>query len=201
MGARKLFKSLRRNNSVGGKDVASNGGVVEGNSCEKNSSKDTTVLERPKISDASFDSVAINMDSLFKYEEVVSLLSCGLCEKYCGANLVQCRKGHVLCRGCKSEAKITSCKICKQTFVDAPNVVLEKLISMVALPCRFRASGCMEFVFSDQKLEHETFCPYRPITCQYAPKGCSAELPYKDISSHHRQCTYNPRSSVMTSKK
>ena len=104
--------------------------------------------------------------------------------------------GHVICRGCKTEAKLTSCKICKQTFVDAPNIVLEKLISMIALPCRFRATGCTDFVFSDKKLEHETFCPYRPINCQYAINGCCEELPYKDISQHHHKCSYNPRSPV-----
>ena len=138
---------------------------------------------------------SVNMDSLFKYEELVGLLSCGICEKYCGSNLVQCRKGHVLCKGCKAEGKITSCKTCKQTFVDAPNLVLEKLISMIAFPCRFRPSGCEEFVFSNAKLEHETFCPCRPISCQYEDKGCSQELPYKDIKKHHLQCSYNPRCS------
>ena len=221
MGARKLFKSLSLRihsdrSSGGGEGGGSSeasgrgpgvhgcvgvgagtgdgqGGPVgvtgRGVSCDT-----TNTVGRPKISDESVVH-SVNMDSLFKYEELVGLLSCGICQKYCGTNLVQCRKGHVLCKGCKAEGKITSCKICKQTFVDAPNLVLEKLISMIALPCRFRPSGCSEYVFSNAKLEHETFCPCRPISCQYEDKGCSEELPYKDIKKHHLQCSYNPRCS------
>ena len=102
-------------------------------------------------------------------------------------------KGHVICKNCKTVSKLTSCQTCKQIFVDAPNVVLDKLISMIALPCRFRSSGCGQFVFPDKKIEHETFCSCRPINCQYAVDGCSAELPYKDLAAHHRQCQHNPR--------
>ena len=133
----------------------------------------------------------VTMDGLLKYDDLVALLSCSLCGKFCGDNLLQCRKGHVICRVCKNGNKITSCKTCKQTFVDAPNVVLEKMISMIALPCRFRNSGCSDFVFPDQKINHETFCPCRPIACQHS--GCDKEMPYKEISLHHHKCEYNPR--------
>ena len=214
MGARKLFKSLSlRIHSDSGRDGGGGGGseaighgpgvhgqVGVGDGAAGRHGGPVGVAGRGatnsvgRLSDESVVQ-SVNMDSLFKYEELVGLLSCGICEKYCGANLVQCRKGHVLCKGCKAEGKITSCKICKQTFVDAPNLVLEKLISMIALPCRFRPSGCEEFVFSNAKLEHETFCPCRPISCQYEDKGCSEELPYKDIKKHHLQCSYNPRCS------
>ena len=215
MGARKLFKSLSlRIHSDSGRDGGGGGGGSEaighgpgvhgqvgvGDGAAGRHGGPVGVAGRGatnsvgRLSDESVVQ-SVNMDSLFKYEELVGLLSCGICEKYCGANLVQCRKGHVLCKGCKAEGKITSCKICKQTFVDAPNLVLEKLISMIALPCRFRPSGCEEFVFSNAKLEHETFCPCRPISCQYEDKGCSEELPYKDIKKHHLQCSYNPRCS------
>ena len=77
---------------------------------------------------------------MFISEDLMALLTCGLCQKFCGNNIIQCRKGHVICKPCKSEGKITSCKfthpdgrICKQTFVDAPNVVLDKLIRDVVI--------------------------------------------------------------------
>ena len=130
------------------------------------------------------------MDGLLKYEDLMALLTCSLCQKFCGQNIVQCRKGHVICKACKTNGKVTSCKICKQTFVDAPNVVLDKLISLIALPCRFRATGCGQFIFSDKKTEHETFCQFRPVLCQYADQGCTEELPYKDISAHHKLCQF-----------
>ena len=214
MGARKLFKSLslrihsdsgRGDGDAGSREASGHGPGVHGQVGVGAVAGDGhggpvgvagrgATNSAGRLSDKS-EVQSVNMDSLFKYEELVGLLSCGICEKYCGNNLVQCRKGHVICKGCKAEGKITSCKICKQTFVDAPNLVLEKLISMIALPCKFRPSGCAEFVFSNAKLEHETFCPCRPISCQYEDKGCSEELPYKDIKKHHLQCSYNPRCS------
>ena len=139
----------------------------------------------------------VSMDGLLKYDDLVALLSCGLCGKFCGDNLLQCRKGHVLCRSCKNSSKITSCKTCKQTFVDAPNVVLDKMINMIALPCRFRESGCSDYLFADKKIEHETFCPSRPIACQYSSEGCEQVLPYKELTNHHHKCQYNPRSRIL----
>ena len=173
-GARKLFEALSMRSGSRGE----RGSV---------SSHAEDVVSRPLISDV------VSMDGLFKYEDLVGLLTCGMCNKFCGQTLIQCRKGHVICKGCKANNKVSSCKVCKQTFVDAPNVVLEKVINMIALPCRFRPSGCPDFVFPDQKIQHETFCPSRPIACQYASQGCLVELPYKEISSHHRQCDFNPR--------
>ena len=71
---------------------------------------------------------------------------------------------------------------------------------MIALPCRFRATGCGQFVFSDKKSEHETFCVFRPMNCQYATEGCTEELPYKDLASHHRLCQWNPRNPKIKTK-
>lgn len=144
------------------------------------------------VSDASDVRGVVAMDGLLKYEDLMALLTCSQCQKFCGNSIVQCRKGHVICKACKVETKITSCKICKQTFVDAPNVVLEKLISMIALPCRFRATGCAQFIFPDKKIEHETLCPYRVMSCQYSAQGCTEEMPYKEISAHHRHCQFRP---------
>ena len=155
-------------------------------------SKTSTSASSPSLG-SSQSNPLISMDGLLKYDDLMALLSCSLCGKFCGENLLQCRKGHVLCRQCKSGSKITSCKTCKQTFVDAPNVVLDKMIKMIALPCRFRESGCSDFLFADKKLDHETFCPSRPIACQYSMQGCGQVLPYKELTNHHHKCQYNPR--------
>lgn len=177
--ARKILKSLLSNTP----------------SCDSASSVEvrTATSESNSVSDASDVRGVIAMDGLLKYEDLIALLSCSLCQKFCGKSIVQCRKGHVICKNCKTVSKLTSCPTCKQVFLDVPNVVLDKLISMIALPCRFRSSGCGQFVFPDKKIEHETFCSCRPINCQYAVDGCSAELPYKDLAAHHRQCQHNPR--------
>ena len=130
---------------------------------------------------------------VFKYDDLVALLTCMVCNQFCGTSIVQCRKGHVICKSCKTSHKITSCKTCKQTFVDAPNVVLDKMINMIALPCRFRSHGCADFLFVDVKIEHETLCHYRPMICQYAPDGCPEEMTYKDMCLHQKKCQFNPK--------
>jgi hypothetical protein len=175
--ARKMFKSLI---SSGSKSSSSASGAA--------SNKSSALL-----SDALDLRGITTMDGLLKYEDLTNLLTCGLCKKFCGTTIIQCRKGHVVCRACKSGSKLTSCKVCKQTFVDAPNVVLDKLIAMIALPCKFRSTGCKDFLFADGKLDHETFCKFRPINCQYTDNGCDLELPFKDISGHHKTCQWNPR--------
>ena len=53
---------------------------------------------------------------------------------------------------------MNSCRICKQTFVDAPNQALEKMVGMIGLPCKYGARGCSELVFLPSRLQHETLC-------------------------------------------
>ena len=44
--------------------------------------------------------------------------------------------GHIYCRICKKE---NVCKVCKQTFVDSPNLALERIIRLISLPCKHRS--------------------------------------------------------------
>ena len=63
-------------------------------------------------------------------------LTCSSCTLLVAPPVAQCRKGHLYCRNCRNN---NSCKICKQTFVDAPNIALEKILSLIALPCKYRS--------------------------------------------------------------
>jgi len=45
---------------------------------------------------------------------------------------------------------------------------------------------------TDQRLDHETFCAYRPVSCRFAQHGCELETSYKEIHQHHKVCSYNP---------
>jgi hypothetical protein len=38
----------------------------------------------------------------------------------------------------------------------------------------FRSRGCSEFVFLDNRLQHETLCRFRPVSCQNERHGCDA---------------------------
>ena len=82
----------------------------------------------------------ISTEGMMKYEDMLNMLKCGECSELCTPPLVQCRKGHIYCSNCKQNKKLVQCKKCKQTFVDAPNLALEKLLSFITLPCRFRSN-------------------------------------------------------------
>ena len=87
--------------------------------------------------DAFYDFVgeAISMDGKVKYEDMLQLLSCMNCSDMCVPPVTQCRKGHIYCMNCKASKR--TCMVCKQTMVEAPNIALDKLLSFIALPCKF----------------------------------------------------------------
>ena len=45
------------------------------------------------VSDASDVRGVVAMDGLLKYEDLMALLTCSQCQKFCGNSIVQCRKG------------------------------------------------------------------------------------------------------------
>ena len=49
------------------------------------------------VSDASDVRGVVAMDGLLKYEDLMALLTCSQCQKFCGNSIVQCRKGSSSC--------------------------------------------------------------------------------------------------------
>ena len=122
---------------------------------------------------ASLAGVASEMEGLVQYEDLLTLLTCLQCGCLVSPPVAQCRKGHLYCLSCKwaplncsptdppqirKSQGLNSCRICKQTFVDAPNQALEKMVGMIGLPCKYGARGCSELVFLPSRLQHETLC-------------------------------------------
>lgn len=136
------------------------------------------------------DNYDVSSSGRLKYKETMDLLTCNICNQLVTLPIIQCRKGHMYCRLCKHDNKMMQCSICKQTFVEAPNLALEKLISFIAVPCKYSERGCEEFVFIDSRLQHETLCKFRPIHCQYHERGCTQIHSVKDMCWHHKMCQY-----------
>lgn len=132
----------------------------------------------------------VSTEGRMKYTDMLTVLQCRHCSTTCTPPLVQCRKGHMYCRSCKADNKIVQCNVCKQTFVDAPNIALEQLVRLIAIPCKFGSRGCTEYVFLDTRLTHETLCKFRPVHCQYEKHGCNAVFSMKDMCWHHKMCSY-----------
>jgi len=135
-------------------------------------------------------SSTISSSGKLKYDETMDLLTCKICNQLVKIPFIQCRKGHMYCRECKVENKVVQCKICKQTFVDAPNLAMEQLVSFIAVPCKYSERGCEEFVFVPSRLQHETLCKYRPVNCQFQERGCTQVYSLKDMCWHHKMCSY-----------
>jgi len=106
------------------------------------------ILRRTTLSSSGVtkDPRLVSTEGLMKYEEMLKTLKCGHCAQTTCPPLLQCRKGHLYCRSCKVDNKIIQCNTCKQTFVDAPNLALDNLVRLIAVPCKFGGRGCPAFV-------------------------------------------------------
>ena len=71
------------------------------------------------------------------YEDVLHLLTCPTCESHVSTPVIQCKRGHLSCEDCSRQQQ--ECPICHQSWMDGPNVILDKIINLIALPCKY---GC-----------------------------------------------------------
>ena len=69
------------------------------------------------------------------YSDVLHLLTCPACGSLVTPPVIQCRRGHLYCSNCSNSH--ANCLICKQAWQDTPNVALDKIIALIALPCKF----------------------------------------------------------------
>ena len=74
-------------------------------------------------------------DGLVKMAELQDDLRCSECGDIVRWPIVHCRKGHLCCSVCRKEK---FCKVCKQTFADTLNPGLDRMLSLIYLPCKFR---------------------------------------------------------------
>lgn len=69
------------------------------------------------------------------YEDVLHLLTCPTCESHVSTPVIQCKRGHLSCEDCSRQQQ--ECPICHQSWMDGPNVILDKVINLIALPCKY----------------------------------------------------------------
>ena len=125
--------------------------------------------------EGSFQGVVREMEGVVDREGLVELITCP-CGHLCLPPVSQCRKGHIYCKECWTSNSRT-CPRCKQTVVEGTNPALDRLMAMVALPCRYK--GCEDTLFLHRKAEHEEVCSRRPLPCQNRTRGCKAKHPAK----------------------
>merc|ERR1711963_1225009 len=89
------------------------------------------------VAERSSSRESVNKKEEEEEEDSATLLTCLQCRCLVSPPVAQCRKGHLYCLSCKKREQLNSCKICKQTFVDAPNQALEKMVGLIGLPCKY----------------------------------------------------------------
>ena len=112
------------------------------NSCRK----------RPRSSLESFDS-----------------MMCPVCQEYFVPPIVQCSKGHSVCYRCANAMVRVSgddkCPMCRSYMMPGcRNYALEGQMRFITIGCPWEAQGCPASVTLFDRLHHELFCDYRPVT-------------------------------------
>lgn len=63
---------------------------------------------------------------------------------------------------------------------------------VIAFPCKFQGNGCRTFSELIHKTSHEALCSFRPVSCQYAIRGCTQILLYHLMEKHVLECRFKP---------
>lgn len=63
---------------------------------------------------------------------------------------------------------------------------------VIAFPCKFQGNGCRTFSELVHKTAHEALCSFRPVSCQYAIRGCTQILLYHLMEKHVLECQFKP---------
>ena len=62
-------------------------------------------------------------------------------------------------------------------MVDAPNIALDHLMSLLALPCTHK--GCIELLYLNKMESHLELCKFRLQPCPNRERGCKVRLQAK----------------------
>ena len=128
-----------------------------------------------------------NQPTLTLPKEWADLFKCPVCYDYIIAPpILQCRKGHLVCSNCRLE--LNRCPICRGPLEDIRNLVMEKMASTIASPCKFSSFGCRATILNTDKMQHEEDCQYRPYPCPYAYSTvkCQWQGSLKEFGPHQR---------------
>ena len=69
----------------------------------------------------------------------------------------------------------------KQTVVDAPNIALDRMMSLMALPCSNK--GCLELIYLNKMETHLETCKFRLQPCPNKERGCEVRLQAKVVDT------------------
>ncbi|XP_018573226.1 E3 ubiquitin-protein ligase siah2-like [Anoplophora glabripennis] len=129
------------------------------------------------------------MDVLMTPEDLLMELECPICYMYISAPVRQCCNLHAMCATCFN--KVDKCPVCRQPKIPTRNHVLEKLYSVLDIPCQYRHEGCDSKVKGIHIKSHEGICVYRSVPCPLSfLQDCLWAGPESKIEQHCRESHY-----------
>lgn len=113
-------------------------------------------------------------------ETVIKEFECPICEDYMVKKIALCRAGHNLCFECKNKLQNSSCPVCRADIYEGRNFTLEKIMSVMTLPCRNK--GCTAKLKAENIKSHEETCSFGKQKCMLAT--CHWEGRLADSKEH-----------------
>ncbi|KAL3077317.1 hypothetical protein niasHS_013306 [Heterodera schachtii] len=114
--------------------------------------------------------------------EFLSAFECPVCLDYMLPPYLQCPSGHLVCGNCRP--KVTACPTCRGPIPSIRNLGMEKIAASLQFPCKFAHSGCTQFFYHHEKVEHEEICEFRPYQCPCPGASCKWQGSLADVMSH-----------------
>jgi E3 ubiquitin-protein ligase SIAH1 len=123
----------------------------------------------------------MNKPELLK--QLLEQLECPVCLEYMGPPITFCENGHNICSSCRPE--LERCPTCRQTFLKARNVALEKLAIEVECPCPNEPYGCAIYFPISLIRHHRNVCEYIPLDCPMKKSlKCEWKGTFKNMKDH-----------------
>lgn len=96
-------------------------------------------------------------------------MMCPVCQEYFVPPIVQCTKGHSVCYRCANTMVRVSgddkCPLCRSYMMPGcRNYALEGQMHFITIGCNWEENGCPVRVTLFERLHHELFCEFRPVT-------------------------------------
>ncbi|KAL7072961.1 hypothetical protein ACQ4LE_007745 [Meloidogyne hapla] len=114
--------------------------------------------------------------------ELLSAFECPVCLDYMLPPYLQCQAGHLVCGNCRP--KVSACPTCRGPVPHIRNLGMEKIATNLQFPCKFAHSGCNQFFFHQEKVEHEEICEFRPYQCPCPGASCKWQGGLNDVMGH-----------------
>ncbi|KAG7299542.1 hypothetical protein JYU34_016503 [Plutella xylostella] len=110
---------------------------------------------------------------------LLRLLECPVCLECMEPPMSQCRRGHLVCAGCR--ARLSACPVCRTAFSSVRNRAMEGVSEIVRYACRH---GCGKLVRLRRRAAHEASCERRRYACPAPACAARTLLPHNDLAAH-----------------